>query len=259
MQYEISGTVMQTVDIRLEAGETVFSQSNSMCWMDDTIAMNTNTGGGFVSGLKRSFAGGSFFVTQFTASGSGRVAFAPRFPGTIMVYDLAAEESLVCRKESFLCAEQSVTLSIAWQKRLGAGIFGGEGFVLQRVMGPGLVWLDISGEVVERDLADGQRLLVHAGHVGIMEPSVVFDIQRVPGIRNVLFGGEGLFLATVTGPGRVVLQSMPVLNLAEEIGRHLPSSGGEKASGGGGGIAAGIVGAILGAIFGGSGKGSRDA
>ncbi|RYB01596.1 TIGR00266 family protein [Lichenibacterium ramalinae] len=257
MRYDISGTVMQTVEIELEPGETVYSQTNCMCWMDDTVAMSTNMGGGFLSGLKRSFSGGSLFLTQFTANGAGRVAFAPRFPGTIMPYDLGPDESLVCRKESFLCAENSVTLAVAWQKRLGAGVFGGEGFLLQRVTGPGLVWLDISGEVVERDLAEGQRLLVHAGHVGIMDPSITFDIQLVPGIKNILFGGEGLFLATVTGPGHVVLQSMPILNLAEEIGRHLPASGREKTSVGGG-IAAGVVGSVLGAMFGGS-KGSRDA
>ena len=184
--------------------------------------MDTHTGGGLFAGLKRSFGGGSFFVTDFTANGAGHVAFAPRFPGTIVAAQLQAGQSLICRKETFLVAQKSVTLELAWQKRLGAGFFGGDGFILQKVTGPGIVWLDLSGEVVERDLAPGERLLVHAGHVGVFEPSVSFDIQMVSGFKNILFGGEGLFLATLTGPGHVWLQSMPIINLAEEIGRYLP-------------------------------------
>ncbi len=225
MQYQISGTVMQTVAIDLTPGETVYSQTNTMAWMNDQVTMDTHTGGGFLAGLKRSFGGGSFFVTDFTASGAGHVAFAPRFPGTIVPALLQPGQSLICRKETFLVAQKSVTLEIAWQKRLGAGFFGGEGFILQKVTGPGVVWLDLSGELVERDLAPGERLLVHAGHVGVFEPSVGFDIQMVRGFKNVLFGGEGLFLATLTGPGHIWLQSMPILNLAEEIGRYLPQQG----------------------------------
>ncbi len=227
MRYTLSGTVLQTVAIDLDPGETVYSQSNCMCWMNDAVAMNTHTGGGLLAGLKRSFSGGSLFITDFTAHGAGHVAFAPRFPGTILPVWLAFGQSLICRKETFLCAEKSVTFDIAWQKRFGAGVFGGQGFILQRVSGPGTVFLDLSGELVERTLAPGERLLVHAGHVGVMDPSVQFDIQMVPGFKNVLFGGEGLFLATLTGPGRVSLQSMPIMNLAEEIGRYLPRSNGE--------------------------------
>jgi uncharacterized protein (TIGR00266 family) len=255
VRYDISGTVMQTVGIHLDPGETVYSQTSCMCWMDDGIEMNTHTGGGFFAGLKRSFGGGSLFITEFSARRSGQVAFAPRFPGTILSFELAPGQSLICRKETFLCAQKSVGLEIAWQKRLGAGFFGGEGFILQKVTGPGLVWLDLSGEVVERDLAPGQRLLVHAGHVGIMDPGISFDIQMVPGFKNILFGGEGLFLATLTGPGRVALQSMPILNLAEEIGRHLPGNAGESTSTANtvaGGVASSVVGGILGGLLGGS-------
>ena len=223
MKYEISGTVMQTVAIDLAPGEVIFSQANTMAWMNDAIAMDTHTGGGFLAGLKRSLAGGSLFITDFKAEREGHVAFAPRFPGTIIARKLAAGESLICRKETFLCAEKSVTLELAWQRRLGAGFFGGEGFTLQKVTGPGTVWLDLSGEVVEKDLAAGEKLLVHAGHVGIQAPSVQFDIQMIKGFRNVVFGGEGLFLATLTGPGHVWLQSMPIMNLAEEVGRYLPA------------------------------------
>ena len=223
MKFEISGTVMQTVAIDLDPGEQIYSQTNTMAWMNDAIVMDTHTGGGFLAGLKRSLAGGSLFITDFTAQGGpGHVAFAPRFPGTIFAKTLAAGESLICRKETFLCAQKSVTLELAWQRRLGAGFFGGEGFTLQKVTGPGTVWLDLSGEVVERDLAAGEKLLVHAGHVGIQTTTVEFDIQMIRGFKNVVFGGEGLFLATLTGPGHVWLQSMPIMNLAEEVGRYLP-------------------------------------
>ena len=230
MRYELSGTIMQTVAVDLEPGETVYSQTNCMCWMNDAIDMQTHTGGGLLAGLKRSFSGGSLFVTEFTARGEGHVAFAPRFPGTILPIELAAGQSLICRKETFLCAMKSVAFDVVWHRKLGAGVFGGQGFILQRVSGPGTVWLDLSGEVVHRDLGAGERLRVHAGHVGVMDPTVQFDITLVPGVRNILFGGEGLFLATLTGPGHVALQSMPILNLAEEIGHYLPGKDGSSSS-----------------------------
>jgi uncharacterized protein (TIGR00266 family) len=252
MQYQISGTVMQTLAIDLLAGEIVYSQTNCMCWMNDAVEMNTNTGGGFLAGVGRMFGGGSLFITDFMARGNGHVAFAPRFPGTIKPVQLAAGESVICRKQTFLCAEKSVSLAIAWQQRIGAGFFGGEGFILQQVTGPGTAFLDLSGEVVERDLAPGERLLVHAGHVGALDPTVQFDIQRVPGFKNMLFGGEGLFLAALTGPGHVVLQSMPILNLAEEIAHYLPTHSDTNYSSGSaaGTVAAGAVGGILGSLLG---------
>jgi uncharacterized protein (AIM24 family) len=138
----------------------------------------------------------------------------------------------------------SVSLEIAFQKRLGAGFFGGEGFILQRVTGPGVVWLDLSGEVVSKALAPGERLLVHAGHIGAQEPSVGVDIQMVKGFSNILFGGQGLFLATLTGPGRIWLQSMPILNLAEEIAKYMPQQGGEGQAAVGGGLAGGLINAL---------------
>jgi uncharacterized protein (TIGR00266 family) len=254
MRYQISGTVMQTVELDLAPGETVYSQTAAMAWMTDGVNMHTNTGGGLFAGLKRSLTGGSFFVTDFTAERSGaQVAFAPRFPGSIVAQTLRPGESLICRKETFLCAEKSVSLELAWQQRIGSGFFGGAGFILQKVTGPGVVFLDLSGEVVTKELAAGERLYVHAGHVGVHDPSVSFDIQMVPGFRNILFGGEGLFLATLTGPGRVHLQSMPIINLAEEIARYLPGDG-QRGGGGGavGGLAtAGVVGGILGSLLGG--------
>ena len=193
--------------------------------------MDTNTGGGLLAGIKRTFGGGSLFLTTYTATGPGssRIAFAPRFPGSIMPFNLQAGESVVCRKETFLVAESSVTFEIAFQQKLGAALFGGEGFILQRVTGPGTVWLDLSGEVCVEELQPGQRLLVHAGHVGVITPSVQFDIQRIGGVRNMVFGGEGIFLANLTGPGKAWLQSMPILNLAESIARYLPRQEGSAA------------------------------
>jgi uncharacterized protein (TIGR00266 family) len=256
MRYEISGTIMQTVAVELKGGETLYSQTNCMAWMSSNIRMDTHTGGGLFAGLKRSLTGGSLFVTDFTADGDGHIAFAPRFPGTIVAKQLAAGQSLICRKETFLCAEKSVALEIAWQQKIGAGFFGGEGFILQKVTGPGTVWLDLSGELVERELAAGEKLLVHAGHVGVQEPTVQFDIQMVKGFKNILFGGEGLFLATLTGPGHIWLQSMPIMNLAEEVGRYLPQREGSAPAmtpqNVAAGVATGVVGGILGSLLGGS-------
>lgn len=246
MNATITGTVMPTLQLELSPGEQVYCQTHAMAWMTDDVRMETNTGGGLLAGLTRSLTGGSFFVTTYTAAGSGasRIAFAPRFPGHILGFKLDAAQSLICRKETFLVAEKTVTLEIAFQQRLGAGFFGGEGFILQRVTGPGTVWLDLSGEVVSQELAAGQRLLVHAGHVGIITPSVGFDIQRVRGLRNMLFGGEGIFLATLAGPGKVWLQSMPILNLAEEIARYLPQ-GEVVEDTTAGGVIGGLVGGLL--------------
>jgi uncharacterized protein (TIGR00266 family) len=256
MKYQISGTTMQTVEIDLAPGETVYSQTHMVAWMNDRVKMDTHTGGGFFAGLKRSLTGGSFFVTDFTAEGNGHVAFAPRFPGTIIARTLAAGESLICRKETFLCAEKSVTLELAFQQRLGAGFFGGEGFMLQKVTGPGTVWLDLSGEVIEKELTADDVLLVHVGHVGIQTPGIQFDIQMVRGFKNILFGGDGLFLAHLRGPGKVWLQSMPIMILAEEIGRHLPGnssgdSGSTTAGAALGGAVAGGAGAVIGGLLGG--------
>jgi uncharacterized protein (TIGR00266 family) len=254
MKYAVSGTVMQTVSIDLSRGEQVYSQTSNMAWMSEGIRMDTNTGGGIFASLKRSFSGGGFFITDFIAEQDGHVAFAPRFPGTIMPVELKAGESLICRKETFLCAEKSVTFDVAWQQRFGAGFFAGQGFILQRVTGPGTVWLDLSGEVVVRDLAAGEKLFVHAGHIGVQSPSVAIDIQMVKGFSNIIFGGEGLFLATLQGPGRVWLQSMPIMNLAEEIARYLPQQTAARSSGGGLALGA-AAGGLLG-MLGGNGDGS---
>jgi len=243
MQHVIHGTTLQTLEVDLDPGEMIFSQTHQMAWMTEGIKMDTNTGGGIMKGLMRSLSGASLFLTHFSAERqTGMVAFCPRFPGSLVARNLAAGETLVCRKETFLCAQSTVTLDIFFRQQLGAGVFGGEGFILQKVTGPGWVFLDLSGEVVEKDLKPGETLQVHVGHVGVQDPSVSFNITMIKGFRNVLFGGEGLFLATLRGPGRVFLQSMPVVNLAEEIFRHAPGSRGGSESGN-------VVGDIIGGIF----------
>ncbi len=245
MNSTITGTTMQTVLMELAPGESVYCQTHAMAWMSDNVNMNTNTGGGLLAGLKRSLTGGSVFITTYTAgAGGSKLAFAPRFPGHVLPFKLEAGQSVICRKETFLVAESSVTFEMAFQQKFGAGFVGGEGFILQRVTGPGTVWLDLSGEVVTEELQTGQRLLVHAGHVGIITPTIQFDIQRVKGVRNMLFGGEGIFLATLTGPGKAWLQSMPIMNLAEAIAHYLPQQR-EVANTTAGGVVGGIVGNLL--------------
>ncbi len=243
MKHVIHGTTLQSLEIHLNPGEGVYSQTHQMAWMTDAIKMDTNTGGGFLKGLMRSFSGASLFVTHFSATHTpGLVAFCPRFPGSMIARQLAPGETLICRKESFLCAQESVQLDIFFRQQFGGGLFGGEGFILQKVTGPGMVFLDLSGEIVEKNLMPGEILKVHVGHVAVQDPTVEFGIQMVSGFKNVLFGGDGLFFATLRGPGRVMLQSMPIVNLAEEIFRHGAAPSRSEGSGR-------VIGDIVGGLF----------
>jgi uncharacterized protein (TIGR00266 family) len=227
MRYYITGTTMQTLDIRLEAGETVYTESGGMAWMTGDIVMKTDTRGGLLQGLGRRLAGESLFLTTYRCnSGQAMIVFTPESPGTILAFELAPNQSLICQKDAFMCAADSVSLEMHFRKRLGAGLFGGEGFVLQKVTGPGLVFLEIAGEVRDYALEAGQVMKVDPGHLALYEPAVDYNVQTVQGVKNVLFGGEGLFLATLTGPGRIWLQSMPLSNLASKLSRYLPSTKG---------------------------------
>jgi uncharacterized protein (TIGR00266 family) len=219
MEYKIIGSTLQTVILELDPGETIYSESGGMAWMSGNIQMKTTTrGGGIGDMFKRALSGESFFLVEFTAeSQKGVVAFAADFPGKILAVSLAQGQELICQKQAFLCAEKTVKLDIHFQRRLGAGLFGGEGFILQKLTGPGVAFVSLDGEIVEYTLSPGEVLKVDTGHVGMYEPSVSFDIEVVPGFRNILFGGEGLFLATLRGPGRVWLQTMPTQNLAKAI------------------------------------------
>ncbi len=224
LTYKIEGTLLQSVVIDLKQGQTIYSDSGAMSWMSTSINMNTNTGTGGLGGmLKRAVSGATVFIVDFTATGGpGMVAFTSDFPGKILPAELGAGQSLVIQKHSFMCAEKSVTLDIAFNRRLGTGLFGGEGFIMQRITGPGLTFLEFDGEIVEYTLQPNQVLQVNPGHVAMYEPTVAFDIQMIKGFGNILFGGEGLFLATLKGPGRIWLQTMPIANLAARLIPFLP-------------------------------------
>ncbi len=223
MKYEIIGATLPSLDIFLEQGESIFTESGGMAWMRGDIRMETNTRGGLIQGLARTLAGESLFLTSYTCQGSqGMITFTPEAPGSIVPAELAAGQSLICQKDAFMAAEESVTLELYLRKKLGAGFFGGEGFILQKITGPGTAWLEIAGEVRSYTLAAGETMKVDPGHIALYEPTVQYDITRVSGVKNMLFGGEGIFLATLTGPGRIWLQSMPLSNLASKIARYLP-------------------------------------
>lgn len=225
MKYELRGDTLPVVILTLEEGESVFTESGGMSWMSDGFEMKTNMEGGLFGGIARKLAGESLFMTTYTLNKtSGMIAFSSSFPGKIVPTHLDAGESLICQKNAFLCAERSVKLEIHLKKKLGAGLFGGEGFILQRVTGPGWVFLEIDGEAVEYQLNPGEKMKVDTGHVAMFEPSVSFDIEMVKGFTNIVFGGEGLFLTTLKGPGKVWLQSMPIGNLASRIIPFIPSS-----------------------------------
>jgi uncharacterized protein (TIGR00266 family) len=226
MEYEIHGTTMQTLDVKLTRGESMYTESGGMAWMTGDIDMTTNTRGGLLQGLGRKLAGESLFMTTYTCKGaSGMIAFTPEAPGKILAFNLEAGQSLICQKDSFMCAENTVQLEMHFRRRLGTGLFGGEGFILQKITGPGTVFLEIAGEVRSYSLQPGQTIKVDPGHIALYEPSVDYDLTAVKGVANALFGGEGLFLATLTGPGKIWLQSLPLSNLAQKLARYLPTKG----------------------------------
>ncbi len=223
MEHEIIGEDMPSLEIRLKHGEAVFTESGGMAWMSDSFDMKT-TGGGIGRMLGRAMAGESLFLTTFTCTeNQGTIVFTTPAPGHIIPMELGPNDTIIAQKGAFMCAEQGVEMTMHFRKRLGAGLFGGEGFILQRVTGPGTAFFEIDGEARSYTLKPGQRLKVDPGHVALFEPSVDFDIEMLRGVGNMLFGGEGLFLATLTGPGRVWLQTMPLSNLAGAIRRYIPT------------------------------------
>lgn len=224
MRYEITGTLLQSVDIHLGPGESVYTESGGMAWMRGDIEMKTGTKGGLMAGLGRKLAGESLFMTTYTCRrGEGLVVFTPEAPGRVLDFRLEAGQSLICQKDAFMCAEASVKLEMHFRKKLGAGLFGGEGFILQKVTGPGTAFLEIPGDVREYTLAAGEKMQVDPGHIALFDPTVSYDITMVKGMTNILFSGEGLFLATMAGPGRIWLQSMPLSNLAGKLAKYMPT------------------------------------
>jgi uncharacterized protein (TIGR00266 family) len=243
IRYKIIGTVMQAAVIEMDPGQMIYSESGGMSWMSGNVQMNTNTGGGIGKMFKRAFSGESLFIVDFTvAGGTGLIGFASEMPGKIVPLHLAPGQEIIMQKDSFMCAEKSVNLEIHFRRKLGAGLFGGEGFIMQKATGPGVVFAELDGEVVEYILQPGQVMKVDTGHVAMFEPSVQFDIEMVRGFKNMLFGGEGLFLATLRGPGKIWLQTMPVMNVAKKIAEYLPSSGSSGSSPGIGGMIGGMLG-----------------
>jgi uncharacterized protein (TIGR00266 family) len=233
ISYRIDGTTLQVVTIELEPGEVIYSESGGMSWMTGNVEMKTHSGGGLGKMVKRALSGESLFITDFYVNSSrGTVAFASEFPGKIIPFNLRPGESIIVQKDAFMCAEKSVEFDMAFRKRLGSGFFGGEGFIMQRITGPGLAFIEVDGEVVEYELQAGQQLKVDTGHLAAMQSSVDFDVTMVKGFRNILLGGEGLFLASVRGPGKVWLQTMPMSKLAQKVAQFMPHVGGKGSSGG---------------------------
>jgi uncharacterized protein (TIGR00266 family) len=236
LKYKIDGTTLQVVTIQLEPGVKTYSESGGMSWMSGNVDMDTNTGGGLGRMFRRAVAGESLFITDYSVpSGSGIVAFASEFPGKIVDLHLADGEQVIVQKDAFMCAEKSVDLDMHFRSRIGSGLFGGEGFILQKLTGPGDAFVEFDGEIVTYDLQPGQVLKVDTGHVAMFQPTVQFDVTMLRGFRNILLGGEGLFLATLRGPGRVWLQTMPLMKLANKVLQYLP-----RTEGGGGGPSGGM-------------------
>lgn len=233
LEYQIQGTTLPVVSVHLRPNERIYSSAGGMSWMTEAVEMESNTGGGLGKMFKRALSGESLFIVDYyVRGGTGEVAFAAEFPGQIVDITLHPQQSLIVQKDAFVCAEKSVDLDIHFRRKLGAGLFGGEGFILQRLTGPGTMFVNFDGEIVTRTLAPGERLRVDTGHVAMFEPSVGFNVEMVRGLRNILLAGEGLFMATLTGPGRVWLQTMPMSKLAGRIAQYMPAVGGKGSSGG---------------------------
>ena len=222
MKYEIKGEPLPVAICSLQPGESIICESGAMCWMSPNMQMET-VGGGAGKMLGRMFSGESLFQNRYTAKGGpGLIAVGSSFPGSIRAIQVDPAHPIVTQKRAFLAAEPGVELSVFFQKKLGAGFFGGEGFIMQQLSGNGLVFLEIDGSTVEYDLGPGEQLIADTGYVAMMDASCRMDIQAVKGMKNMLFGGEGLFNTVVTGPGHVVLQTMPLTGFAGAIASVLP-------------------------------------
>jgi len=247
IDYKIHGDDMQIVEIELDPGEGVRAEAGTMMFMADGIEMQTSTGGGLFKGFKRMVTGESFFITTFLHNGrdKGHVAFGAPYPGKIIPIQLEQFGGrFLCQRDAFLCAARGIEIEVAFTKKLGAGFFGGEGFILQRLEGNGLAFIHAGGTIIEKELRPNETLRVDTGCIVGFSTTVNYDIQFVGGFKNALFGGEGLFLAKLTGPGTVYLQSLPLSRLADRILSSTRHSVGEKK--GIGGIGGGILGEFLG-------------
>ena len=224
MQYKIIGETLPAVICDLQPGETMITESGSMAWMSPNMQMETSAGG-FGKALGRLFSGESIFLNRYTALNyPGQITFASSFPGAIRAFEIGPGRELIVQKSGFLAAQSTVELSVHFQKRMGAGFFGGEGFIMQRLSGHGVAFIEIDGFACEYTLAAGQSMIVDTGYLAAMDATCSMEIVSVPGIKNALFGGEGLFNTVVRGPGRIILQTMPINQVANSMRPYFPSS-----------------------------------
>ena len=222
MKYEIKGEPMPVVICELENGETMISESGAMSWMSPNLEMQTS-GGGAGKMLGRMFSGESMFQNRYTARrGSGMIAFASKFPGDIRAVEISPSAPVICQKGAFLASTEGVEMSVAFQQKFSTGLFGGEGFIMQKLSGNGLAFIEIDGSTIEYNLESGQQMLIDTGYLAMMDATVKMEIQKVKGVKNALFSGEGLFNTLVTGPGRVVIQTMPISGFAQLIANLIP-------------------------------------
>lgn len=223
MKYEIKGGSFPVAVCQLDAGETMITEGGGMSWMSPNMKMET-IGGGMSKILGRMFSGERIFQNKYTAEGgNGEIAFASSFPGDILALEVSPNNDYIVQKSAFLASTTGVDLSVFFQKKIGSGFFGGEGFIMQKLSGNGIAFIEIDGSAVEYELAPGQQIVVDTGHVVMMSGSCSMDVQTVKGAKNILFGGEGLFNTVVTGPGKVVLQTIPTVKLAEAIAPYIPT------------------------------------
>lgn len=224
MKYDLQGTTMQLLNMELSNSETVVSESGRLVFMSDNMKMSTEATGGLWKSIKRKFAGESFFLVHFTCEGSrGVVSFGSEFPGKIIPMTMKAGDEIIAQKDAFLCSEDTIEFDATFTKKIGAGMLGGEGLILIKLKGTGLSFFNVGGEVTKINLKAGQKIRVDTGNLAMFDSSVDYSVERVKGIKNMIWGGEGLFLATMTGPGRVWIQSMPINELAGKIAEYLPS------------------------------------
>src|SRR5450755_3377784 len=246
MQAEVKGTTMPILEVALERGEQVISTHGELAWMTASIQMSqsANTGGGakgLMQGLRRVAGGGGLFITRY--EGPGAITFAAKVPGHIMPVDIAPGDAYYVHRHGWLCGTQGISPSIGFQQTFRGGMWGGEGFILQKLEGQGRAWIELSGELTSYELPPGQTLLAHPGHIGMFQGTVQFQITRMRGIANAFFGGDGFHLVPLTGPGRIWLQSMPLSNLAHALGPYLGREGVKDAAAGG--AVGGIIGDML--------------
>ncbi len=232
MKYEIKGGSFPIVECTLNSGEAMITQSGSMCWMDSSITMDTSSNGGLGKIVGRLFTRENLFQNIYTANKDGaKIVFGTCVPGSIMAVDLHDGQSIVCQKSAFLASYGNIELSTFFNKKIGVGIFGGEGFIMQKITGEGVVFLEVDGSSVEFDLKEGEQKILSTGYLVSMDETCKIDVQTIKGVKNIFLGGEGLFNTVITGPGKVIVQTMPLVRLANSILPYLPTPSNSSNSG----------------------------